>query len=174
MSIVYNKDNKILGLPPHYYRKMTMPPQPIVTSIDESLYTSNLGPLHTYTGVCWNQMSDQPSPSIQPRITGSNSLKGTIISSKPGSQTPGGAGCDIKHNSYDRYLNRLKGKELKPAILKKCNIKPTNRYYNTYVVDPSNITHKKCIIENNCKSIKTTDTSTYFETLSQLTGGEYY
>jgi hypothetical protein len=174
MSIIYNKDNKILGLPPYYYRKMTMPPQPIVTSIDESLHTSNLGPLHTYTGVCWNQMSDQPSPSIQPRITGSNSLKGTIISSKPGSQTPGGAGCDIKHNSYDRYLNRLKGKELKPAILKKCNIKPTNRYYNTYVVDPSNITHKKCIIENNCKNIKTTDTSTYFETLLKLDGGEYY
>jgi hypothetical protein len=33
-----------------------------------------------------------------------------VTSSKPGSQTPGGIGCDIKHNSYDRYLNRLKGK----------------------------------------------------------------
>jgi hypothetical protein len=33
-----------------------------------------------------------------------------VTSSKPGSQTPGGKGCDIKHNSYDRYLNRLKGK----------------------------------------------------------------
>jgi hypothetical protein len=174
MSIIYNKDNKILGLPPYYYRKMTMPPQPTVTSIDESLHTSNLGPLHTYTGVCWNQMSDQPSPSIQPRITGSNSLKGTIISSKPGSQTPGGAGCDIKHNSYDRYLNRLKGKELKPAILKKCNVKPTIGNYYTYEIDPSKVVHKKCIIENNCKNIKTTDTSTYFETLLKLDGGEYY
>jgi hypothetical protein len=34
----------------------------------------------------------------------------SVTSSKPGSQTPGGKGCDIKHNSYDRYLNRLKGK----------------------------------------------------------------
>jgi hypothetical protein len=119
-------------------------------------------------------MSDQPSPSIQPRITGSNSLKGTIISSKPGSQTPGGAGCDIKHNSYDRYLNRLKGKELKPAILKKCNVKPTIGNYYTYEIDPSKVVHKKCIIENNCKNIKTTDTSTYFETLLKLDGGEYY
>jgi hypothetical protein len=34
----------------------------------------------------------------------------SVTSSKPGSQTPGGIGCDIKHNSYDRYLNRLKGK----------------------------------------------------------------
>jgi hypothetical protein len=24
--------------------------------------------------------------------------------------SPGGVGCDIKHNSYDRYLNRIKGK----------------------------------------------------------------
>jgi hypothetical protein len=34
----------------------------------------------------------------------------SVTSSKPGCQTPGGIGCDIKHNSYDRYLNRLKGK----------------------------------------------------------------
>jgi hypothetical protein len=33
-----------------------------------------------------------------------------VTSSKPGCQTPGGVGVDIKHNSYDRYLNRLKGK----------------------------------------------------------------
>jgi hypothetical protein len=25
--------------------------------------------------------------------------------------SPGGSGVDIKHNSYDRYLNRLKGKK---------------------------------------------------------------
>jgi hypothetical protein len=33
-----------------------------------------------------------------------------VTSSRPGCQTPGGVGCDIKHNSYDRYLNRLKAK----------------------------------------------------------------
>jgi hypothetical protein len=61
-------------------------------------------------------MSDRPVPSIQTAQvpTGTNnSLNGrhrSVTSSKPGSQTPGGVGCDIKHNSYDRYLNRLKGK----------------------------------------------------------------
>jgi hypothetical protein len=67
-------------------------------------------------GVCWNQMSDRPVPSVQ-RVTiptGYNSSLNrrhtSVTSSKPGSQTPGGVGCDIKHNSYDRYLNRLKGK----------------------------------------------------------------
>jgi hypothetical protein len=24
--------------------------------------------------------------------------------------SPGGVGCDIKHNSYDRYLNRIKAR----------------------------------------------------------------
>jgi cytochrome b involved in lipid metabolism len=92
-----------------------------------SLYTANLGPLAAYKraivdpsaglyGVCWNQMSDRPVPSVQRASvpTGyNNSLNrrhSSVTSSKPGSQTPGGAGCDIKHNSYDRYLNRLKGK----------------------------------------------------------------
>jgi len=92
-----------------------------------SLYTANLGPLTAYTqplsnpdkgfyGVCWNQMSDRPVPSVQ-RATiptgynnALNSRRSSVTSSKPGSQTPGGVGCDIKHNSYDRYLNRLKGK----------------------------------------------------------------
>jgi hypothetical protein len=92
-----------------------------------SLYTANLGPLTAYSkpisnpeegfyGVCWNQMSDRPVASVQRASvpTGyANSLNNrhhSVTSSKPGSQTPGGAGCDIKHNSYDRYLNRLKGK----------------------------------------------------------------
>jgi len=92
-----------------------------------SLYTSNLGPLAAYKkpiskpnsgfyGVCWNQMSDRPVASVQKATipTGSNSSLNrkhtSVTSSRPGCQTPGGIGCDIKHNSYDRYLNRLKGK----------------------------------------------------------------
>ena len=102
-----------------------------------SLYTANLGPLTAYTkppvgtivstssggkqliggtGVCWNQMSDRPVPSVQRAsiptgyATAMNRRHTSVTSSKPGCQTPGGAGCDIKHNSYDRYLNRLKGK----------------------------------------------------------------
>lgn len=88
-----------------------------------SLYTSNLGPLTAYRnpneefhGVCWNQMSDRPVPSVQRATiptgyaTSMNRRHTSVTSSKPGCQTPGGKGCDIKHNSYDRYLNRLKGK----------------------------------------------------------------
>jgi hypothetical protein len=61
-------------------------------------------------------MSDRPVPSVQRAsiptgyATSMNRRHTSVTSSKPGSQTPGGKGCDIKHNSYDRYLNRLKGK----------------------------------------------------------------
>lgn len=93
-----------------------------------SLYTANLGPLNAYRqpindpqnnlyGVCWNQMSDRPIPSVQRatvptgnNISTINKRHTSVTSSRPGCQTPGGVGCDIKHNSYDRYLNRLKGK----------------------------------------------------------------
>lgn len=92
--------------------------------VASSLYTMNLGALNAYVkptpdtyNVCWNQMSDRPVPSKQQMyvptkggIIGSNSTKHTVTSSRPGAQSPGGVGCDIKHNSYDRYLNRIKGK----------------------------------------------------------------
>ena len=66
----------------------------------------------------WNQMSDRARPSVQRATipTGTNcSLNRrhtSSTSSRPGCQTPGGVGVDIKHNSYDRYLNRLKGKSV--------------------------------------------------------------
>jgi hypothetical protein len=93
-----------------------------------SLYTANLGPLTAYKkpisdpnaglyGVCWNQMSDRPVPSVQNatvptgyNVSTINRRHTSVTSSRPGCQTPGGIGCDIKHNSYDRYLNRIKGK----------------------------------------------------------------
>lgn len=95
--------------------------------IPGSLYTANLGPLTVYRkpivdpsrelyGVCWNQMSDRPVPSVQRAtvptgsFTSMNRRHTSVTSSRPGCQTPGGKGCDIKHNSYDRYLNRIKGK----------------------------------------------------------------
>jgi len=92
--------------------------------VASSLYTMNLGALNAYTkptsatnNVCWNQMSDRPIPSVQKTyvptkgsIIGSSSTRHTITGPRPGAQSPGGIGCDIKHNSYDRYLNRLKGK----------------------------------------------------------------
>ena len=138
-SIVYNNPNKLLGLPPYYYRLRSCDTN--LTSntpanqyqrlkliqntvrVYSSIYTSNLGPLNAYKqptaatyGVCWNQMSDRPVPSVQRATvptgynTSMNRRHTSVTSSKPGSQTPGGKGCDIKHNSYYRYMARLKGK----------------------------------------------------------------
>jgi len=67
-------------------------------------------------GVNWNQMSDRKEPHIQKVVTssgstyGGNSLRRSLVRLRPGAMSPGGMGVDIKHNSYDRYLNRLKGK----------------------------------------------------------------
>jgi hypothetical protein len=104
--------------------------------VKSSLYTMNLGALNVYQrprtmfsvvensgstyvvppGVNWNQMSDRKDPHVQTVVTGSGSTYGasstkrTITRLRPGALSPGGSGVDIKHNSYDRYLNRLKGK----------------------------------------------------------------
>jgi hypothetical protein len=104
--------------------------------VPSSLYTMNLGALNVYErpdlayklvdisgstyivspGVNWNQMSDRKQPHTQVVKTGagsgyhSSSTKRTITGPRPGAMSPGGSGVDIKHNSYDRYLNRLKGK----------------------------------------------------------------
>jgi hypothetical protein len=104
--------------------------------VKSSLYTMNLAALNVYQkpksvyslvdisgsnyivspGVNWNQMSDRREPHHQVVKTGSGSTYGasstrrTITRLRPGALSPGGSGVDIKHNSYERYLNRLKGK----------------------------------------------------------------
>jgi hypothetical protein len=91
--------------------------------VPASLYTHDLGALTTYqkpTGafgnVNWNQMSDRAVRHIQPNIVAggsfyhASSTRHTITRCRPGAGCPGGSGVDIKHNSYDRYLNRLKGR----------------------------------------------------------------
>ena len=97
--------------------------------VKSSLYTMNLGALNVYQrpkqvysavdisgnkyvvspGVNWNQMSDRKEPHIQQFTSGSNSSR-VWRKTGPGAMSPGGSGVDIKHNSYERYLNRLKGK----------------------------------------------------------------
>jgi len=137
--IVYNTTSKLLGLPEYYYRVRSCDTNLTSNTpanqyqrlkliqntvrVEASLYTSNLGPLSAYQNpgtkthnVCWNQMSDRVYPSIQKTVVPSgtncalNKKTTSVTSSRPGCQAPGGKGCDIKHNSYDRYLNRLKGK----------------------------------------------------------------
>lgn len=104
--------------------------------VPSSLYTMNLAALSVYQrpskiiqvvdvagsnyivtpGVNWNQMSDRREPHKQVVKTasgstyGASSTKHTITRLRPGALSPGGSGVDIKHNSYQRYLNRLKGK----------------------------------------------------------------
>jgi hypothetical protein len=104
--------------------------------VPSSLYTMNLAGLNAYQrpdttyrvvdisgaiylvspGVNWNQMSDRKEPHKQVVVTSSgstyrgSSTRRTIVGSRPGAMSPGGSGVDIKHNSYDRYLNRIKGR----------------------------------------------------------------
>ena len=104
--------------------------------VPSSLYTMNLAGLSAYkkplntpqfveqngsgyiapAKVYWNQMSDRPRPSKQVTKVASgssyhtSSTRHTITRLRPGAMSPGGVGVDIKHNSYDRYLNKLKGK----------------------------------------------------------------
>lgn len=84
-----------------------------VVRVPSSLYTMSLGSLNVYRPrnavVGWNQMSDRLVPAVQKSHVSLKSSK----SLRPGALTPGGVGCDIKHNSYDRYLAKMKGKYLR-------------------------------------------------------------
>ena len=131
-AIIYNKQPKNLGLPEYYYRRRIvidtntqmkqyakLKLMQNTVRVPSSLYTSNIGSLNTQNNnIMWNQMSDRPMASVQKASvpTGVNCALNrkhtSVTSSRPGCQTPGGVGCDIKHNSYDRYLNRLKGNSM--------------------------------------------------------------
>ena len=137
-----------------------------------SLYTANLAPLNAYRqalkdpennlyGVCWNQMSDRPVPSIQRatvptgnNISVINKRHTSVTSSRPGCQTPGGKGCDIKHNSYDRYLNRIKGKApmrrgiVPPDFGTPIRFNPAYPIYGGKTVKTNIVSNCDCPIEN--------------------------
>lgn len=137
-----------------------------------SLYTANLGPLTAYKkpksdpdaglyGVCWNQMSDRPIPSVQKatiptgfNISTINRRHTSVTSSRPGCQTPGGVGCDIKHNSYDRYLNRIKGKApmrrgvVPPNFGKPIPFNPAFPIYGGKTLKTNIVNNCDCPIEN--------------------------
>jgi hypothetical protein len=125
------------GLSPQYDPKVLYQTQKVIQNtvrVPSSLYTMNMGALTSYqkpkigpqlvtiggttypTGGRWNQMSDRKEPHIQTaRVADgghyhTSSTKRTITSNRPGALAPGGVGVDIKHNSYARRLNRLKGK----------------------------------------------------------------
>ena len=91
--------------------------------VDCAQYIMNKGALSAVeSDVQWNQQSDRRLPHVQIATVPShgNSTKRTITRARPGASTPGGIGCDIKFNSYVRYLNKLKGK----SVLKRGYISP--------------------------------------------------
>ena len=75
-------------------------------------------PLQLFANVKQSQASDRNRLHIQTRYVpgyGANSTKTSITRLRPGSMGPAGKnaiGVDVKHNSYDRYLGRLKAKSL--------------------------------------------------------------
>jgi len=115
--------------------------------VQSSLYTMNLAGLSGYQkplnvpqlveqsgtpyiappSVYWNQMSDRARPANQTTKVASgttyhtSSTRHSITRDRPGAMSPGGVGVDIKHNSYNRYLNKIKGK----APLRRGVIPPT-------------------------------------------------
>ena len=86
--------------------------------IPASEYTMNRAALHVYTaptlpiGVNWNQGSDRAVAGVVRTDVPSHasSTRHSITRCRPGSTSAPGAGVDVKHGSYDRYLARLKGR----------------------------------------------------------------
>jgi hypothetical protein len=78
----------------------------------------NRAALNVYTaatlpiGVNWNQYSDRAIAGIVHSDVPSrgSSTHHSITRMRPGSTSAPGAGVDVKHGSYDRYLARLKGR----------------------------------------------------------------
>lgn len=86
--------------------------------VPASEYTMNRAALHVYTaptlpsGVNWNQYSDRAVAGVVHSNVPSHasSTRHSITRMRPGSTSAPGAGVDVKHGSYDRYLARLKGR----------------------------------------------------------------
>lgn len=87
--------------------------------VPASEYTMNRGAVSVYTpalpahaNVNWNQYSDR-AVAAQVRVDvprHGNSAHSSITRMRPGSTSAAGAGVDVKHGSYARYLARLKGR----------------------------------------------------------------
>jgi hypothetical protein len=92
-----------------------------VSRVQSSLYTMNKGaqnvvggennkPKTEFANVNWNQMSDRAVPGI---------VKKTMLVSRrrtrawPGKTSAPGSGVDVKHDSYARYLARLKAPNMR-------------------------------------------------------------
>lgn len=82
--------------------------------VPTSLYMSSLNGATVFRGsfgMRWNQSSDRLLKHVGTAVVPSrgSSTRSSVTRHRPGSGSPGGAGVDIKHNSFQRYLNRKKG-----------------------------------------------------------------
>ena len=108
-----------------------------------SLYTSVLtaqtvrgglsnAPLPENAYVNWNQMSDRTRAGIEKTYQPRHRTR-----HRPGGTRPAGAGVDVKHGSYDRYLNRKKGNLLLRSSTDPCPVpKAGNKRSAAYVRKP--------------------------------------
>lgn len=138
----YSSDGKVYNPKPNFWKLINFNKKiQRVVNVPSSLYTSELSSLNTYVNsrcnnanppICgvnglpsfpagtWNQSSDRIFPSRSLLFNSfnnvpsrGNSTKSSLTRNRPGSSAPGGKGVDVKHNSYARYLARLKGKNIK-------------------------------------------------------------
>uniref|UniRef100_A0A6C0F2M2 Uncharacterized protein n=1 Tax=viral metagenome TaxID=1070528 RepID=A0A6C0F2M2_9ZZZZ len=125
--------------------------------VPASLYIDNLGALNVYQkpeprfGVNWKQMSDRAIPHIQNVYVPSrgSSTRRSVTRNRPGAMSPGGVGVDMKHNSYDRYLARIKGKSpLRRGVIPATFGAPSIPFNQAFPVYGGKTT--KTSIVNNC------------------------
>lgn len=112
-----------------------------VPQLVEQAGTQYFVPAKTY----WNQMSDRARPSNQVTKVASgaayhsSSTRHTITRNRPGAMSPGGIGVDIKHNSYDRYLNKIKGKgPLRRGTVNVDSISYGGKFMKTSIINKCN------------------------------------
>lgn len=86
--------------------------------VPTSLYTATKAGMRGFIGsqpaagqLRWNQSSDRAVAHISTKVVPShgNSTRTSLTRHRPGAGAPGGEGVDVKHGSYQRRLNRLKG-----------------------------------------------------------------
>jgi hypothetical protein len=168
--------------------------------VKSSLYTMNLAGLTAYQKpsnqyqiveqagtpyyvppkTYWNQMSDRAKPSRQVAKTASgstyhtSSTRHTITRDRPGALSPGGIGVDIKHNSYDRYLNKIKGKKplrrgiVEPNYGQPIVFNPAFPIYGGKVVKTNIVNGCKCPDIDDSKYIYGSESDAIFEQIMSI------
>lgn len=102
----------------------------------------NNTPKSQYYNVNWNQGSDRAVPSVCVRNVPShgNSTKRTLTAHRPGAFAAADSGVDVKHNSYNRRLMRLKGNVIRERVKIINGSAVEKAYYTQY----SSVQNSKC------------------------------